>query len=132
MSVRCLLLAALVPVALLAQPQGRVVWSFEGNDGVYDAIAIPDVSGDSLPDVVAAMYYGAYPTDPRKLYCCSGATGDTIWVNRTAYGTWGNKGLDVSPDRRTLYVHAMATTSPDDLRREIRDGFERRILEVFR
>jgi len=44
----------------------------------------------------------------------------------------GTLSLDVSPDRRTLYVHAMAVTSPDDLRREIRDGFERRILEVFR
>jgi multicomponent Na+:H+ antiporter subunit E len=46
--------------------------------------------------------------------------------------TPGTLSLDVSPDRRTLYVHAMAVTSPDDLRREIRDGFERRILEVFR
>ena len=82
----------------LAQPQGRIIWSFEGNDGIYDAIAIPDVDGDSLPDVAAAIYYSATPSDPRKLYCCSGATGDTIWVNRTAYGTWGNKGLDVAPD----------------------------------
>ena len=46
--------------------------------------------------------------------------------------TPGTLSLDVSPDRRTLYVHAMAVSSPDDLRREIRDGFERRILEVFR
>jgi multicomponent Na+:H+ antiporter subunit E len=46
--------------------------------------------------------------------------------------TPGTLSLDVSPDRRTLYVHAMATTGPDELRREIRDGFERRILEVFR
>lgn len=46
--------------------------------------------------------------------------------------TPGTLSLDISPDRRTLYVHAMATSSPDDLRREIKDGFERRILEVFR
>ena len=46
--------------------------------------------------------------------------------------TPGTLSLDVSPDRRTLYVHAMAVTSPDDLRREIQGGFERRILEVFR
>ena len=46
--------------------------------------------------------------------------------------TPGTLSLDVSPDRRTLYVHAMAVTSPDDLRREIRGGFERRILETFR
>jgi multicomponent Na+:H+ antiporter subunit E len=46
--------------------------------------------------------------------------------------TPGTLSLDVSPDRRTLYVHAMATRGPDDLRREIQQGFERRILEVFR
>ena len=46
--------------------------------------------------------------------------------------TPGTLSLEVSEDRRTLYVHAMAVTSPDDLRREIRDGFERRILEVLR
>jgi multicomponent Na+:H+ antiporter subunit E len=46
--------------------------------------------------------------------------------------TPGTLSLHVSPDRRTLYVHAMATASPDELRREIREGFERRILEVFR
>lgn len=46
--------------------------------------------------------------------------------------TPGTLSLEVSPDRRTLYIHAMAVTSPEDLRREIRDGFERRILEVFR
>jgi multicomponent Na+:H+ antiporter subunit E len=46
--------------------------------------------------------------------------------------TPGTLSLDVSPDRRTLYVHAMATESPDRLRREIRDGFEQRILEVLR
>lgn len=46
--------------------------------------------------------------------------------------TPGTLSLHVSPDQRTLYVHAMATSSPDDLRQEIRDGFERRILEVFR
>jgi multicomponent Na+:H+ antiporter subunit E len=46
--------------------------------------------------------------------------------------TPGTLSLDVSKDRRTLYIHAMAVTGPDDLRREVRDGFERRILEVFR
>ncbi len=91
-------IAGLLAVWLHAQPQGRLLWSFEGNDGIYNAIAIPDVNGDGLPDAAAATYYGAYPSDPRKLYCCSGASGETIWVNRTAYGTWGNKGLDVSPD----------------------------------
>lgn len=46
--------------------------------------------------------------------------------------TPGTLVLEVSPDRRTLYVHAMATEGPEELRREIQQGFERRVLEVFR
>ena len=45
--------------------------------------------------------------------------------------TPGTLSLDVSPDRRNLYVHAMSASSPDDLRREIKEGFERRVLEAF-
>ena len=45
--------------------------------------------------------------------------------------TPGTLSLDVSPDRKTLYVHAMFAASPEALRREIKDGFERRVLEAF-
>ena len=45
--------------------------------------------------------------------------------------TPGTLSLDVSPDRKTLYVHTMSTSSPDALRREIKDGFERRVREAF-
>jgi multicomponent Na+:H+ antiporter subunit E len=45
--------------------------------------------------------------------------------------TPGTLSLDVSPDRRTLYVHAMFASSPEALRREIKEGFERRILEAL-
>jgi len=46
--------------------------------------------------------------------------------------TPGTLSLDVSPDRKTLYIHAMYVTNPDDLRREIKDGLERRLLELLR
>jgi multicomponent Na+:H+ antiporter subunit E len=46
--------------------------------------------------------------------------------------TPGTLSLDVSPDRRTLYVHAMSVSSPEALRREIKEGFERRVMEAFR
>jgi multicomponent Na+:H+ antiporter subunit E len=45
--------------------------------------------------------------------------------------TPGTLSLDVSPDRKTLYVHTMSTSSPDALRREIKDGFERRVMEAL-
>jgi multicomponent Na+:H+ antiporter subunit E len=46
--------------------------------------------------------------------------------------TPGTLSLDVSPDRKTLYIHAMYVVNPDDLRKEIKDGLERRLLEVLR
>jgi multicomponent Na+:H+ antiporter subunit E len=45
--------------------------------------------------------------------------------------TPGSVALDVSPDRRLLYVHVMYMTTPDAARHEIKTGFERRVLEVL-
>lgn len=40
--------------------------------------------------------------------------------------------LDVSPDRRRLFIHVMYLDEPDAVRREIKDGLERRLLKVMR
>jgi multicomponent Na+:H+ antiporter subunit E len=46
--------------------------------------------------------------------------------------TPGTLSLDVSEDRKTLYIHAMFIDNENDLRREIKDGLEKRLLEVMR
>jgi multicomponent Na+:H+ antiporter subunit E len=46
--------------------------------------------------------------------------------------TPGTLCLDVSEDRRTLYVHAMFVSEPDQVRREIKQRFERWILTLLR
>lgn len=46
--------------------------------------------------------------------------------------TPGTLSVDVSADRKTLYVHALDCSDPDAARRDIADGFERKILEAFR
>lgn len=46
--------------------------------------------------------------------------------------TPGTLSLDVSPDRRFLYVHSMYIDGVEATRRRIKDGFERRVLEVLR
>jgi multicomponent Na+:H+ antiporter subunit E len=48
--------------------------------------------------------------------------------------TPGTMTVDVSPDRSTLYIHALygGEDSPDELRQELKAGFERRVLEVMR
>lgn len=44
----------------------------------------------------------------------------------------GTLSLDVSADRRTLYIHAMYLDDIDTARYKIKDGFERRVLAVLR
>ncbi len=46
--------------------------------------------------------------------------------------TPGTLGLEVSSDRRVLYIHAMYITDVDKFRHEIKRGLERRLLEVLR
>jgi multicomponent Na+:H+ antiporter subunit E len=46
--------------------------------------------------------------------------------------TPGTLSLDVSVDRRVLYVHAMFIDDPERVRQQIKDGFERRVIEVMR
>lgn len=45
--------------------------------------------------------------------------------------TPGTLSIDVSTDRSTLYIHAMNVDDPAELRREIKEGFERRIKEAL-
>jgi multicomponent Na+:H+ antiporter subunit E len=48
--------------------------------------------------------------------------------------TPGTLSLDVSADRSVLYIHVMYIDNDDidAVRRKIKEGFERRILEVLR
>lgn len=45
--------------------------------------------------------------------------------------TPGSVTIDLSEDRRTLYVHVMHMTSVEASRREIKTGFERRVKRLF-
>ena len=46
--------------------------------------------------------------------------------------TPGSLSLDISADRRTLFVHTMFLDDVEAFRREIKQGFERRVLELLR
>jgi multicomponent Na+:H+ antiporter subunit E len=46
--------------------------------------------------------------------------------------TPGSLTLDVSEDRRVLYVHAMYVGNPDEYRRDLKENLERRVLELLR
>jgi multicomponent Na+:H+ antiporter subunit E len=44
--------------------------------------------------------------------------------------TPGTLSVDVSEDRRTLYVHAMFADDPDKLRHDLKNGMERWVMEA--
>jgi len=46
--------------------------------------------------------------------------------------TPGTLTLDVSTDRRVLYIHGVQVADAESFRREIKKGLERRLLEVLR
>lgn len=57
--------------------------------------------------------------------------GEILLLSMLINITPGSVTIDLSGDRRTLYVHVMHMTSADATRREIKDGFERRVRLVF-
>lgn len=46
--------------------------------------------------------------------------------------TPGTLALDVSADRKTMYIHMMYIRDPEIDKKRIKDGFERRLLELLR
>lgn len=46
--------------------------------------------------------------------------------------TPGTLSMDVSTDKKTLYIHAMYVEDKDAFIHSIKDGFERRLLEILR
>ena len=57
--------------------------------------------------------------------------GQILLLSMLINTTPGSVALDVSADRRFLYVHVMYMSTPDAARQEIKTGFERRVLGVF-
>ncbi len=46
--------------------------------------------------------------------------------------TPGTLSIDVSPDRKTLYVHALYVKDAEQFRNELKNGLEKRLIEVMR
>lgn len=82
-------------------------------------VVVPDFKQKMRPGVVAV------PLD---------ATSDseiTLLANLITL-TPGTLSLDVSADRKTLFVHTIWVDDADAFRAEIKNGFERRVIEVLR
>jgi multicomponent Na+:H+ antiporter subunit E len=57
--------------------------------------------------------------------------GEILLLSMLINITPGSVTIDLSEDRRTLYVHVMHMKDADETRRDIKNGFERRIMRLF-
>jgi multicomponent Na+:H+ antiporter subunit E len=57
--------------------------------------------------------------------------GEILLLSMLINITPGSVTIDLSEDRRTLYVHVMHMKNADETRRDIKNGFERRIRRLF-
>lgn len=57
--------------------------------------------------------------------------GITLFANLLTL-TPGTLSLDVSSDKKILYVHALYVKDADSFRKELKEGLEKRLLEVLR
>ena len=57
--------------------------------------------------------------------------GEILLVASLISLTPGTLSLDVSADKKTLYVHAMFVDDPEALRQELKQGMERSVLEAL-
>lgn len=57
--------------------------------------------------------------------------GEILLLSALINITPGSVTIDVSEDKRTLYVHVMRMDTPEATRHEIKDGYERRIIRLF-
>lgn len=45
--------------------------------------------------------------------------------------TPGTLGIDISSDRKVMYVHALDFKDPEQFRQRMKQNYERRVIEVF-
>jgi multicomponent Na+:H+ antiporter subunit E len=82
------------------------------------------VAGDVLRGHRMAPAVVAIPLDVTS-------DGEILLLSMLINITPGSVTIDLSDDRQTLFVHVMHMKSAEETRREIKDGFERRVRLLF-
>jgi multicomponent Na+:H+ antiporter subunit E len=82
---------------------------------------------------VAADVLGGTRIEPAVVAIPLDVTGDgeILLLSMLINITPGSVTIDLSDDRRTLYVHVMHMKNVEKTRQEIKDGFERRVKLLF-
>ena len=57
---------------------------------------------------------------------------EILTINNLITMTPGTLSLDVSTDKKVIYIHAMYIDDADEIRRQIKAGLEKKIMEITR
>lgn len=134
-----LVFGAVIGVAMLAlldiRLAGRRLWARMGRVVALAGLFVRELIVSALqvarlvltPDLRRALAPGivAFPLTVRS------DAEITLLANLITL-TPGTLSIDVSPDRRVLYVHAIVVRDREAFVRSIAEGFERRVAEVFK
>ena len=83
------------------------------------------------PEVKRWWVDSDYERDHGWVVEVDGSFGGWVQYEEETYEWYPSVALDISPDRKTLYVHVMYMDTPDAAREQIKRGFERRVLGVL-
>ncbi len=77
---------------------GQLLWTFStyayGQGGwVYEVAPFVDLTGDGIPEALAATGNDSYNTGPRSVFCLNGATGDVVWRALVGYAVFGTRAI---------------------------------------
>jgi multicomponent Na+:H+ antiporter subunit E len=116
----------------LGDGAGRYVWRVPGFFGFlayYLSELVQSTSG-----VVSALFRDQSTLRPGIIAYPLRAETDLeiVLLNNLLVMTPGTLGVDLSPDRKTLYVHFLDVPDADKACQRIQNGLERRLLEVLR
>ncbi|MDX9941061.1 MAG: choice-of-anchor D domain-containing protein [Bacteroidales bacterium] len=79
-------------VFLLDALSGQVIWDSPLNGAVYSVLAIEDVNGDGIPDVLAGA---TSPGEKGMVFCLDGADGGMIWdLSTPGTAVWALEQID--------------------------------------
>ncbi len=107
---------------------GQPLWTFDthayGQGGwVYEVAPFVDLTGDGVPEALAATGDDSYNTGPRSVFCLNGATGEMVWQALTGYAVFGTRAIaDLNGDSIPEVACGTGDGSPDAARVFLLDG----------
>ncbi len=91
-------------VRVISGRTGSLIWQYDtheyGDGGwVYEVSEFVDLTGDSIPEILACAGDDSYGTGPKRGYCFNSVTGEKVWEAPAGYAVLGIRPIgDINND----------------------------------